>query len=470
MPTKQKDYISEIGEIGIKSFSYGGSGNIKIDDETLELLRGDKKYKWYKEMVVNDPFIGANYKMTTILGAKGEWSVKEGSDSLRDRKASEFIRENLFEDLEGDFSEFVKFTLGSMFTYGFSLSEIVLKKRKKDGRYVLKKLAKRLASTTYEWIVDNNDNINGIVQQDPNNLNKYTIPYNKLLHCKLDDVDGSYEGIALTRNCFPAYYTKKFIESQERIRVSKDARGNIVAKVPATMLSSKEPKVVDLLEKLKKSLSNISNAKDTCMLFPSEEYYDLDTLKIEGDLTKDTSLIIDRCDRYIATNLLSDFLLLGLKSGGTGGLIQPKIRIFSSFVASLMDIIKYQVNKKLIPILLEVNNIKYDKLPYLQHENLSELLNIEAALLIQSAGQWIRSIGNAEQYNYLMKKFMGAGFPTIDENSFNKLKNELNKSNATTNNTSANANSDTKGNSQAVDEHAEGDFINGEAESFGLPL
>lgn len=419
-------FLDEIGEIGIKSFSGGMPYNgTRLDVEPLDLLKGEKKYKWYKEMALNDPFVSANYKMNTILGANGKWDIKPGSDSLRDKKVAEFIKENLFTELIGGLSEYVKFSMGSLFAYGFSLSEIVLKKRN-DGKYVLKKLSKRLASTIKEWGINDKDEIEFVIQENAALLSRsHKIPYKKLLHCKLDDIDGSPEGIAQIRGAFTSYYTKKHIESDERVRVKKDSRGNLVFKVPMSLLTSKNPNHTDFLNTVKTGLSNISNSNDTYILAPSGDQYSLDVLEYKGEITKDTSNIIERCDRYISTSLLSDFLLLGLKSGGTGNLIQPKIRIYTSFVGNSMNIIKEEINNKLIPTLCKINNLKVDKYPTLVHENLSELLNIEAALALQSAGQWINSIGTAQQYNYIMKRFIGSEYPEISDSDFLELKRQF---------------------------------------------
>ena len=86
-----------------------------------------------------------------------------------------------------------------------------------------------------------------------------------------------------------------------------------------------------------------------------------------------------------------------------------------------MDGIADVINKQLIPKLCELNNLKVDQYPKLKHANLSELA-IESALALQSAGQWITSIGNAEQYNYIMKKFISSGFPEITEDEFKRIK------------------------------------------------
>lgn len=423
---KEKIISQESGIPGINfGFMSGTGGGYKAPEDPLLVYERDKR-KWQKEMVLNDPFIGANLKMISTLGSKGEWRIDNGSGSKKDIKASELIYNILFEDMDHSFQSFAEYILSSEFAYGFGLAEVVYKKRT-DGFFGIKKIARRYSSTIDSWKIDDKQNITAVIQKNPSNFKEYTLPYDKLLHFKIDSIDGSPEGMPLTRNCFTSYYTKKIIETDERVRIHKDARGMIICEVPNALLTSTDPKHVAFVTAIKKGLANISNSNDSYILRPAGDNFKIDTIKTSGSITQDTKEVIERCDRYIATSLLSDFILLGQKSGSANGIITAKTKIYSLFIGSLMDGIADVINKQLIPKLCELNNLKVDQYPKLKHANLSELA-IESALALQSAGQWITSIGNAEQYNYIMKKFISSGFPEITDDEFKELK-EGNKKN-----------------------------------------
>ncbi len=420
MARKTATTQGEIGVVGTEyGFVSGPSGGFKAPDDPLRVFQKDK-YKWQKEMVLNDPFIGANFKLITILGSKGDWAFKTKGTSRKDEKVRDIIKNILFDDMSHTFRDIVQFVLASEYTYGFAITEIVYKKRN-DGYFGIDKLSRRLAPTIDEWDVDYQNNIKGIIQKNPNNHQDYYIPYDKILHFKIDDIiQSSPTGMSLTRNCFPAYYTKKYIEEQERVKVKKDARGQTVARIPASFLSSKDSKHIAFVNDIKKGLSNISNSNDSYIILPSGDFWDVDTLKIDGSLVQDTEKIIDRCDRYITVSQLSDFMLVGSKGTGSGNLIQTKVQIYSSFVGSLLDGICDVINKQLIPQLVEINNLKCDNTPYLTHTNLSELQNITAALFIQSAGATGLMTPSLERDNWITKRFLGSGCPEVNQERFDQ--------------------------------------------------
>ena len=97
---KEKIISQESGIPGINfGFMSGTGGGYKAPEDPLLVYERDKR-KWQKEMVLNDPFIGANLKMISTLGSKGEWKIDNGSGSKKDIKASELIYNILFEDMD----------------------------------------------------------------------------------------------------------------------------------------------------------------------------------------------------------------------------------------------------------------------------------------------------------------------------------------------------------------------------------
>jgi len=413
----RKNIAASTTEHGVTGaeFCYSISGGSTPKYDPLPLLYGSNKYKWFTEMILNDPFIGANFKLTTVLGSKSKYKIKEASDSAKDKKIRDLVSSCIFDDMEESFSDFVKFVISSVFAYGFGLTEIVYKKRK-DGYFGIKKLAKRRSPTIDSWDLDPNYNIKGVWQLDPNTFKKIKLDYNKLLHFKMDSIDGSPEGMALLRNCFTSYHTKKTISIDETIRVHKDSRGINKFSVPMNWLDKNNTKAQAFITSIRKGLANISNSQDSYILIPSDPGFEYTTEPITGQITQDTDRIIERCNRDIAISLLSDFVLLGHNNAASGNIAQTKVKIYSSFIGSLLDIIKNEINKKLIPQICNVNGFYPDKYPELTHTNLQELELLTSALILQSK---ILTM-NVDRQNAIGEMYFGEDFPKVTQEDLNK--------------------------------------------------
>jgi hypothetical protein len=111
----------EVGRSGLKR-----SGGY-VQDEFLPQLRGRNAVKVYREMAENSPVLGAWIYTATQLLSQIEWRVEPASDKPADRQNAEFV-EQAMDDMEHSFGDFVSEAC-SMLTYGWSVHEIVFKRR-----------------------------------------------------------------------------------------------------------------------------------------------------------------------------------------------------------------------------------------------------------------------------------------------------------------------------------------------------
>ncbi len=441
MPRKKKNKPAEIDmqEVGVTGLKFSQG---QIEEDPLNLLRGEKKYKYYREMTLNDPYVGAMLKLIMSLAAKSEWNVKTKGTSEKDIFYKEWLYKKIFTEMEHSFESFVKYVVGVMFRDGHGLTEIVLDK-KKDGYFGIKKLARRGAVAKDKWDLTRQGEVKGIWQLNPNTQERdIYITYSKLLHFKIEDIDGSPEGGSLLRNCFPSYYVKKNISNLESIRVEKDCRGLRVMRAPKEYCvpNSKSKEVQAFYNSAIQALNNIGNSgKNSSLLFPSNPGFEFDILPMNGQITQDTNIIIERCNRDMTISMLSDFVLLGHKNASSGNISTTKVKIFSYFISSLFDEIINQFNKRLIPYLFEINNFNdYEYLPELSHTNLKELDEMSMLLYLQSVGKSGLMTPTVARDNYTTKKILGQDCPDVTEKEFeeyhaNNDKNTLNDTSDSTN-------------------------------------
>jgi len=189
---------SEFGKTGMER-----SGG-QILEERLKELRGHSGRILKREMRMNDPVLGAMFFGISTAMRKANWRVVPASDNSVDRQTGEFVDEALH-DMTWDFDTQMAMIIDEMLEQGFSMTETVFKKRlgedpepyipdpatslHTDGKIGWRKWAIRPATSLdngNEWIIDDNDGIQGINQVIDNSWDKKwrtrKIPIEKLLH------------------------------------------------------------------------------------------------------------------------------------------------------------------------------------------------------------------------------------------------------------------------------------------------
>ena len=116
----------EIGRIGQRR--YGGV----IYEEFLPELRGSRGVEIYREMSENDDVVGAILYAIEMLVRQTDWIVEPGGGTAKDREAAEFVQ-SCMDDMQSTWVDTVSEIL-SFLTYGWSLHEIVYKRRMGNTR------------------------------------------------------------------------------------------------------------------------------------------------------------------------------------------------------------------------------------------------------------------------------------------------------------------------------------------------
>jgi hypothetical protein len=366
---------SFIGSSGLRQF--GGF----ISEEFLTELQGTKGSRAYKEMANNDSTVGAVIFALTTLIRQAKWSVQAVDESKEAEDAKEFV-EGVMDDMSVPWSTVINEAC-SMFVYGYAPMEIVWKRRGgteladgssrsayDDGKIGIRTIALRAQQTVSRWVIDPVDgSVDGMWQQ-PYSGPQVCIPIEKMLLFRTTDERSNPEGRSILRTAYRAHYFKKRIEEIEAIGIERDMAGLPVAYIPSRYFDkSADPVDRAIFTQWQRLVTTIRRDQREGVLMPSDRdasgnlLFELKLLATAGSRTFDTTKIIDRYDRAIATSVLADFIFLGQQAVGSFALSSDKTALFSTAVGAFTKVIADVFNRHLLPRLWFLNGFDPDLMP-----------------------------------------------------------------------------------------------------------
>lgn len=414
-----------IGSTGLRQF--GGF----ISEEFLPDLVGLKGARTYREMGDNDATVGAVLFAIKTLIRQSDWSV-QAVDETPDAEGAKSFVEEVMHDMSVPWSTVINEAC-SMFDYGYAPMEIVWKHRGgrdkadatqrsayKDGKIGIRNISLRAQTTVVRWQIDPQDgSIDGFWQQPYAGPQVY-IPIQKLLLFRTTDEKNNPEGRSILRSAYRSYYFKKRIEEIEAIGIERDMAGLPVAYLPSRYFR-KDADSFDkaILAQWQKLVTTIRRDQKEGVIMPSDRddkgnlMFELKLLSTAGSRTFDTSKIIDRYNRAIATSVLADFIFLGQQSVGSFALSSDKTQLFATAVGAFTRVIEDTFNRHLLPRLWELNDFDPELMPTircgdLETPNLGEM----AGFLQQLAGAGAQLFPDRELENHLRS---AAGLPLAPE-------------------------------------------------------
>lgn len=368
---------NSVGTTGLRE--YGGY----IQEEFQKELRGSNAARTYREMADNDPTVGAVLFAITTLIRQVEWSFQATDDSPEAEAAKQFAEEVL-NDMSVSWSSVIA-EICSMFAYGYAPMEIIWKKRLgtdardgsgrsayTDGRIGIRALSLRAQNTVVKWGIDPEDGtIDGVYQQPWNGPQVY-IPIGKMLLFRTTEEKNNPEGRSILRNAYRPWYFKKRIEEIEAIGIERDLAGLPIAYIPAQYLSADaDPLDRAVANEYKRLIRGIRRDQQEGLVLPSSRdqsgnlMFDVKLLSTGGSRTFNTTEIIDRYDKRIATTVLADFVFLGQGSTGSFALSSDKTQLFATAVGAFTKSICDTFNRHLMPRLWKLNGLDVELMPTL---------------------------------------------------------------------------------------------------------
>lgn len=368
---------TSVGTSGLRQF--GGY----IQEEFLKELKGTNAARIYREMSDNDPIVGALLFAVTMLIRQVQWNVQAADDSPEAEEAKAFVEE-VINDMSTSWSS-VMAEVSSMFVYGFAPLEIIWKKRigpdeadgsrrsnYTDGKIGIRALALRAQNTVTRWLIDREDgSIDGMWQQ-PYDRSMVLIPIEKLLLFRTTEERQNPEGRSILRNAYRPWYMKKKIEELEGIGIERDLAGLPVAMIPSKYLSPTADKVEkQVADSFKRMIASVKRDSHEGLIVPSDRdnsgnlRFEVKLLSTGGARQFDTTKVIDRYNRAIATSVLADFIFLGQGSTGSFALSSNKTEIFATAIGAYLNSIADTFNRHLLPRLWKLNGMEYEFMPCL---------------------------------------------------------------------------------------------------------
>ncbi len=354
----------EYGRIGQRR--YGGV----FFEEFLPELRGTRGVQVYQEMSENDETIGAILFAIEMLMRQCDFTIEPSGNSDIDQRAAEFVSECM-DDMQMTWTDTLSEIL-SFLVYGWSYHEIVYKVRRgktrnqqtrskyDDGLIGWRKLPIRAQETLYQWeYADDSDELTGMTQMPAPTFQRFTIPLEKALHFKTKSRKDNPEGRSILRNAYRPWYFKKRIQEIEGIGIERDLAGFPVLYVPdsADLWNTTDLEAAKNLAIAEEIVSSIRRDAREGVVLPGdgENGWKLELLSSGSRRQFDTSQIIDRYDKRIATTVLADFVMLGQQQVGSFALASSKTKIFALAIGTYLDVICEVFNNQAIPRLIDIN-------------------------------------------------------------------------------------------------------------------
>lgn len=431
---------TEVGNTGLNLRGVRG----KVEENISKLWKGKNKKDFISEMRLNDPYVNAWINAKNAIALKPDWVIQpRNPEDSKSKEYADLISNMLFNDMATTFNSFV-LNSTTMAEYGFAISEIVLKKRQgktdnpmttslyNDGLFGVAKLSPRWQNSITKWDIDNNGNIENVYQRSNDfGTTDIKIPYKKILHFVMNGYNGNPEGESVLRGTFASYYNKKNIERIQRETFERGFTGILDIQVPPRYMSKKynTPEGVEMMRVIDAFLRNVKQGKEAGIIRPASKDFNIELIQGKTGTGLDPDKMIDRYNTEIVMCLLSDSFMGKSKvyQGASGE--QTKTKIYKSFIGIILDEIKEQINKKLIPLLFNINNLDTEYMPYLDYGNLDDLDLQAVSWFIQSVAKNCGPLMTPtyELNNFLLEKLVGktAPKPTREEYEKSVMRQEI---------------------------------------------
>lgn len=401
--TQQEGQTVEVGVTGVKI----ASGYVY--DEFLPELQGQRGRRKYREMKDNDATVGALLTAIEMILRSVRFRV-EPAQTDADNFHVEFV-ESQFDDMAYTFDDTLA-EIMTMLPYGFSMFEMVLKRRDgqnskyDDGLIGTAKLAPRSQETVWEFDIDEHGELRGINQWPPYGGHSIYIPAERLLHFKTELNKGNPEGRSILRNAYRSYHFIKTIEMVEAIAVERELVGLPVAYIPAKAL-----KDAGVRAKYEQMVRDVKMNSQGGIVMPSDLYkdddgklsgqkqYEFKLLSSDGNRSIDTDKVITRHQRSMVRTVLADFLMLGSSEAGSFALSRSKTDLFLKSIEGYLNNIVSVFNNRWITTLWQLNGFDMDKKPKIQAGDI-------APKDLEEIGNFLRDTGLSAMVDPKMENFL----------------------------------------------------------------
>jgi phage gp29-like protein len=346
----ERPKVDELGGAGTSYFS----GSLAENEYNSE-LRGLKGITIYEKMRRSDARVKFALLICELPIRAVEWSVEPASDDEQDVEIADALQENLF-NMSITWDSFLHHAAGLMLAFGFSVFEKVWEI--KDGRVQYRKFAPRLPQTLYQWDLDDNGGLKGIVQftQKGNRYEQIPIPAEKLLVFTNEKEGSNFEGVSVLRTAYKHWYYKDNLYRIDGIAAERHAVGVPVFTTPGNAKQT----TLDEIDKIGQRM--YAQEQQYVRL---GEGYGVDIKGLVGTI-RDIMPSIQHHNRAIAESVLADFIDLGSADKGSWALSKDKSSLFLMSLNAVATNISDTINTYAIPQWVDYNYSGINKYPKLK--------------------------------------------------------------------------------------------------------
>jgi hypothetical protein len=343
----------------------------------------------YEEIMSNIAVVGAGVRYFTALASSAVWSV-EAAEEDKSGEYADFV-ERMMHELDQSWSTVIKHA--SMHRYlGYSVGELCAF-RSDDGNVFFRSIENRPVRTIDQFDVDDNGNLLGFGQRNPNNGQTLYIPRKKCLYLVDNLMNDSPAGMGVLRHVFESCERLQRLLDLEVMGYAKDLRNIPIGRVPLAEIEkavnngeiTKEQgqaaiAQMEALVRMKSKLPETSiildskpyeSRSDTGVSVTSNKQWDLELLS--GGASNglaDIGKAIERIQTEIARVLSSEAQMLS--GGGSQALSRDKSSNAYLAVNSTLNDIVEGVNKDVVTRLWELNGFDKTLMPKLKVEEISD--------------------------------------------------------------------------------------------------
>ena len=333
-----------------------------LGEEYLTVFKGSRKAKIFREMQ-DDVVIGTLLDSLLMPLLAAEFSVVPAGDTEKDKQNAQFLNECLDDMTRYTWRQHVIDQM-SMIVWGWSVSEIVAKKRSgggvyppskyDDGKIGLHILDPRGQETLKRWEMDEEFNVEKMVQQDPLSGKSLEIDAWKMLHVTFRSRKRSPEGSSPLRSLYRAWYTRKNLEIIEAIGSERDLCGLPVIHLPYGAGDDDKTAAETLIR-------NIRQDEEAGLVIPpppspeGDGGWKFELIGSPGQKQFNVREIIRDLNKIILMRFFAQFLLLGMEQVGTQALVKGSHDFFALCLKSIQQELLETWNSQLVPFLFNMN-------------------------------------------------------------------------------------------------------------------
>lgn len=336
-----------------------------IVEEYNSQLQGIQGIRVFDEMRKSDGTVRAACLAITLPIRRAEWFVKPATDDQQGQDIANFVSHALFEWVEDTSWDDILRQALLMVPFGVMLFEKVYGIKEHEGKeYVtLQKLAPRLPKSIMMWeLADRTFGIqqirqDGIVAQ---------IPGSKLLIFVNEREGDNWWGTSMLRAAYKHWYYKDNFYKIDSIAFERQGIGVPKITMPAGYTINDE-------KKAQNAMANLRANEDAFLLLPPG--YTAEFMNMGANTTRTPETSINHHNKEILQSILAQFLELGVAHSNTGShaLSSDHSDLFLKAIESIANTLISEINKKLIPELVDLNFTGIDAYPVLDYSGIDKV-------------------------------------------------------------------------------------------------